>query len=211
MCCFGWDEDGLRLAQRPSSSQPPTYRLTTQRANCTRTELKCCFGGFETAATNNNGPNLKLLLVSIWIFNGPESENGVKIPAPFQKILEQDNRLYAVTLSAISSVKTWLDANPCIFFPEYTRHDLRHNEEVLWATLDLTTELSLDILSPADVATLIGAILLHDSAMHLSEDGFISLIEKDSLWRPVEEFDQKSWFDTWEDFLSTASRYDEKQ
>jgi hypothetical protein len=136
----------------------------------------------------------------------------MQIPEKFKIILERDNSLHASTLQAIEQTKLWLDEFPANeFFPEYTRHDNRHNEEVLFTTSELITEAALEVITPQDVSVLIGAILLHDSAMHLTKEGFLSLIDRKSAWRPIPFFYEKEWADEWEDFLAIARRYNQKQ
>lgn len=55
-----------------------------------------------------------------------------------------------------------------------------------------------------DVFALVAATLLHDCALHLSEDGFVSLLRT----KTVGEFD---WRRQWSEFLVEAKRFDAKQ
>lgn len=44
--------------------------------------------------------------------------------------------------------------------------------------------------------------------MHLTEDGFKSLVAPDSRWKPVSYFDSKTWRELWVDFMAEARRFD---
>jgi molecular chaperone HtpG len=94
------------------------------------------------------------------------------------------------------------------FFPEFTDHGVTHVQDVLRATEFLITEEAREVLTVEDVAVLVLAILLHDSAMHLTVDGFLSLIDRSIERRRVSDMDQLSWPDAWDDFLGDASRWD---
>jgi len=64
-------------------------------------------------------------------------------------------------------------------------------------------------MTPADAAILVLAILLHDSAMHLNDDGFQALLLPSSS-SPVLPLDEP-WPKLWQDFLSEASRFDARK
>jgi hypothetical protein len=57
---------------------------------------------------------------------------------------------------------------------------------------------------------LIIATLLHDCALHLTEDSFIALVTGKTKHSGVKEFDTKSWPELWNDFLFSAMRYDDR-
>lgn len=133
----------------------------------------------------------------------------MNIPPAAQSILESDQAVNGFVNTAISNAEKWLNDAPLAFFPEYTQHDNLHNEDVFATAIELATLDALKILTPADIGVLIGATLLHDSAMHLSEDGFQTLVDLNSDWKPIVEFDTKTWSELWEDFLSEAKRYDQ--
>lgn len=72
----------------------------------------------------------------------------------------------------------------------------------------LASRESLALLSPLDAALLCLASLLHDSAMHLSEDGFEHLIS--GRWPPP-RLAEKAWPVAWDEFLLEASKFDARQ
>lgn len=63
------------------------------------------------------------------------------------------------------------------------------------------------LFTPADAGCLILAVLLHDAAMHLTEDTFKRLIQ--SRDTPLLDEDC-TWPELWSNFLSEASRWDDK-
>jgi len=127
----------------------------------------------------------------------------VKIPPRLSALLHKDDNLTAAVLHAISVVRPWFEDNKLVFFPGYTDHGPKHIQEVFEAADFLINESSLEILNPKDVAVLILGIILHDCAMHLSEDGFVSLIGDVS--RPLDEdFRDQPWPRLWNDFMAEA-------
>jgi molecular chaperone HtpG len=70
---------------------------------------------------------------------------------------------------------------------------------------------SWPLVSPGDAAVLVLAILLHDCAMHLTEDGFVSLVDSVSSRSIIPNSDDEPWPVLWSDFLGEASRFDAKK
>lgn len=130
------------------------------------------------------------------------------LPDVFLEKVKPDHQLTGLISTAISQFSGWLEMSSTPFFPEYTDHSLKHVEEVLGTSVDIASNEAIDILSGQDVTAFTLAVCLHDCAMHLTEDGFLSLVSKNSLWKPVEFFDSKSWQELWEDFISEARRFD---
>jgi molecular chaperone HtpG len=91
------------------------------------------------------------------------------------------------------------------FFPAYTDHGVAHIQETLVTSVGLITDASWEVLGPEDVAVLILAIILHDSAMHLSEDGFAALVRSPQV---VPGLGDRPWSALWEDYLVEAQRWD---
>lgn len=115
---------------------------------------------------------------------------------------------------AVEAVKSdfvaWFDASTIPFFVDYTNHGTQHLEGVLTTVDELITRPSARLLSAEDAATLTLSVLLHDSAMHLSETGFYDLIRGSSRSNRL-PFDDKSWPELWSDFLFAARRWDEQK
>jgi molecular chaperone HtpG len=134
----------------------------------------------------------------------------VNIPTRLKSLLQKDDNLTAAVLHAISVVRPWFEDNKLVFFPEYTDHGPKHIQEVFETAESLITESAWKILNSKDVAVLILGIILHDCAMHLSEDGFVSLISDDS--RPLNEsFRDQPWPRLWNDFMAESRRFDDRK
>ncbi|WP_265593724.1 ATP-binding protein [Verrucomicrobium sp. BvORR034] len=106
------------------------------------------------------------------------------------------------------SFTTWISASKVPFFPEYTDHGISHIESVLDTAVGLMTEDSWEVFSATDAAVLILSVLLHDSAMHLSEEGFLSLLKKGRSECCVPDLNDPPWANLWQDFLAEARRFD---
>lgn len=132
----------------------------------------------------------------------------MKIPEFFESLIKKDSAISAGIYASIPKFEMWIENSTLPFFPEYTKHDLEHIEDVLNTARDLIHSEAEDLITPGDSAVLVFSCLLHDSAMHLTEDGFISLIAEDGCWKPIPEFDSISWCDLWENFMSDARRFD---
>ncbi len=134
----------------------------------------------------------------------------MRIPNRLSALLQTDDKLNGTVLQTISIVKPWFEDNKLVFFPEYTDHGPKHIEEVFETTESLITETAWSLLGSQDAATLIVGIILHDCAMHLSEDGFITLITDGS--RPLDDgFRDKPWPRLWDEFMVEAKRFDERK
>lgn len=98
-----------------------------------------------------------------------------------------------------------------VFFPEYTDHGPQHIEDVMMTAESLITDNSWSHLTPEDSAALALSIVLHDCAMHLSEDGFLELLDPTITRQTIPLFAEKAWPELWVDFLGEASRFDAKK
>jgi len=134
----------------------------------------------------------------------------VNIPSRLSALLQKDDNLTGAVLHTISVVRPWFEDNKLVFFPGYTDHGPKHIQEVFEAAEFLITESAWEILNPKDVAVLILGIILHDCAMHLSEDGFVSLIS-DGSRHLDEDFRDQAWPRLWNDFMAEARRFDERK
>lgn len=132
----------------------------------------------------------------------------MQIPQVFEETLKASPAHLTLVNTVIEHITPWLNNSATPFFPEYTDHSLTHLEEVLQTAEDIATPEALEHLSAHDIAVLTIAICLHDCAMHLTEDGFQSLISPNSHWKPIEQFDKKSWHQLWVDFIAEARRFD---
>ena len=132
----------------------------------------------------------------------------MQIPKRLAYVLERDQPLDGAVTLSISQFEPWIKNAYLPFFPEYTKHDIEHIEGVLRTAAGLIRDDSWASITAPDAAVLILAILLHDCAMHLSEDGVFSLLAPDRCDKKVAGMDDKPWNILWEDFYGEASRFD---
>lgn len=102
----------------------------------------------------------------------------ITIPDRLKTKLEKNPALCGAVYSSLSKLNPWFSDNKTVFFPEYTDHGITHLQEVINTADSLITDESWPSITANDAAAIITSTLLHDCAMHLSEDGFYSLINK---------------------------------
>lgn len=134
----------------------------------------------------------------------------MKIPQRLGKLLSEDQSLYGSVIETLANFEPWLNFSSTPFFPEYTDHGPNHIRSVLQTAESLITDESWVSLTPADSAVLIYSVLLHDIAMHLTEDGFLALIDSQSTWNNQANRSATNWFEEWQRFLQSAKRWDQK-
>ncbi|MEO5348211.1 MAG: ATP-binding protein [Magnetococcus sp. YQC-3] len=130
------------------------------------------------------------------------------LPALITECLHRDPALHGAVNVAVGQFAPFLREETPPFFPEYTDHGMRHNEEVIKTAVALMTERAAEIFSPQDAAILVLSVLLHDCAMHITADGFFHLIKEGSIWQPVLGFADKPWSILWDGFIAEAVRFD---
>ena len=132
----------------------------------------------------------------------------MRLPEQLKQKLAKDAALSGAVDSSLAEFEPWIKSSGLPFFPEYTDHGPEHIENVLQTAYALMSNESREIITPSDAAVLVLAILLHDVAMHLSEDSFFYLIRHDQNHPVIDGFDDKPWCLLWEDFMSEAKRFD---
>jgi molecular chaperone HtpG len=135
----------------------------------------------------------------------------MRIPEPFNKILERDQRLHGAVLDILTSFEPILKDNKLYFFEEYTDHGIDHIESVLDSAAHIVTPSALGLLGPKDITVLLLSVLLHDLGMHVEYATFVSLLNGEYDDVRVGRFDSKTWKELWEDFLIEAKRFSGKQ
>lgn len=130
----------------------------------------------------------------------------IKIPELFQQKLADSSVLKAAVSNSFTQFEPWLASSGMPFFPGFTDHGPRHISDVLDTAASLISDESQNLITAEDVAVLCIAILLHDCAMHLTQDGFRALIE-DSNQPIVLSFGDRPWSQVWQDFTAEARRF----
>jgi molecular chaperone HtpG len=134
------------------------------------------------------------------------------IPRFIQDKIEENIECNAFVTSSINNLRAWIEKNNTQFFKEYSEHGFSHINDVLKSSEHLITEKSKELLSSYDLSVLVISVVLHDSAMHLTEDGFLTLINGD--YPPIESKyikEEPTWDILWNDFISEAKRFDAKK
>jgi len=133
------------------------------------------------------------------------------LPDSMKNRLSENEELEHRVFASLVPFENWLKRSKPIFFPEYTDHGWKHVEQVICGSWALMTDAARELTTPEDVALLLIAIVLHDSAMHLTEDGFRSLIETHPAEFCLDGFNDQNWSVLWIDFVSESSRWSERQ
>lgn len=134
----------------------------------------------------------------------------MRLPKDLEKLLKKDINLQNQVNQVISFTTPILKRNESPLFPDFTDHGLEHIELVTQTAWSLMTDSARKLTSSGDAAILILSCILHDIAMHLSEEGFLSLINTDESWQLVPEMGDKPWRELWADFKLEARRFDER-
>jgi molecular chaperone HtpG len=122
-----------------------------------------------------------------------------------------DARFDYVALQAVKDFQEWFTDSKMPFFPDYTDHGINHLQDVLSTAANLIPIHSQEYFTSADATVLIMAVLFHDSALHLSEEGFFELIQGDYSKNFINTFDKQTWRQTWQEYLFNARRWDENK
>lgn len=136
----------------------------------------------------------------------------LSLPRRTKEKLELSAAYQGFVYSSIDNFNAWLSDNKTVFFPEYTDHGFVHLNEVLLSADSIILDESWELLTPQDMAAMVISVLLHDCAMHLTEDGFYSLIndEFDAISSRYTGTEEK-WSVVWFEFFSEAKRFDAKK
>jgi molecular chaperone HtpG len=137
--------------------------------------------------------------------------SAIDYPAFFEKKLAKNRSVRAAVDKTIVDFGEWFSDSKLPFFPDYTDHGPRHLAKVLTIAERLIADRSHDAITAEDVAVLILSVVLHDSAMHLSEAGFRSLVKGPISDNRLDAFNEGSWPELWSEFLATATRWDDQR
>ena len=133
------------------------------------------------------------------------------IPERLKLALAASPEIQGFVLSTVASCAALTKDVP-IFFPEYTDHSIRHFRDVLRSADSLISDQAHRTITTEDAAGLIIAVCLHDLGMHLTFDGFKSLVERSQRFPPanivIPRIDSETWPELWQEFLKRAVRWD---
>jgi molecular chaperone HtpG len=135
----------------------------------------------------------------------------VQIPEKFDDILKRNQKLHGAVMLSVTEFEPWLRLSGTPFFPEYTDHGPKHLSDTLATSSGIIRDEAWSAITSADIAVLTLAVLLHDCAMHLSEDGFVALVKPGTGRATIEVLGDASWTSLWVDFLGEASRFDARK
>jgi hypothetical protein len=135
----------------------------------------------------------------------------MKLPTRLADLLTSNAELLGAVNLTLHDFLIWFGDRNMVFFPEYTDHGPKHIEEVIVTAEALIKDESWTHLTPEDAAVLVLSIVLHDCAMHLSEDGFVEIVSPASSRQIVPGFSERPWPELWADFLAEASRFDARK
>ncbi len=131
----------------------------------------------------------------------------ISMPVRLADKLGSEGTLRAAVDLTLSDFIPWMASSGMPFFPEYTDHGPGHVEGVVLTASSLVSDDAWEHVSSPDAAVLVIAAVLHDCAMHLTEDAFTQLIGGTWGGDPVEP-DDAPWPAVWEEFLQRATRFD---
>jgi molecular chaperone HtpG len=135
----------------------------------------------------------------------------ITIPSQLEQKLKTDPQLYSGVLATCGMLTDVLRMSRLPFFPDYTDHGLSHIEDVLLTAEALIPEAAWAEFTSGDAAVLVLSVLMHDLALHLSEDGFNYLLEEGSGEYKISGLVDPEWKWLWLQYLSEARRWDGRQ
>lgn len=129
------------------------------------------------------------------------------LPPKFEDLLAKSGSNRLIVDQPLKLLEPILQSNALTFFPDYTDHGIHHIESVCATAEALITEDGWSAFTDVDAAVFVFSALLHDLAMHITEDQFVELVtDKD---RPlIEDTGDQPWPLLWHRFLVEARRYD---
>ena len=103
----------------------------------------------------------------------------MRIPKFFASKLSKDRELQGYVNLCIAAFEPWIAHSGTPFFPEYTDHGTAHLESILDSAEALLTKGTRKLITPSDAAVLVLSTLLHDAALHITEDSFFALLDQE--------------------------------
>jgi molecular chaperone HtpG len=131
----------------------------------------------------------------------------ITLPHPLASQLANSPDLLAAVTQALVDFAPVLRQGHLIFFPDYTDHGELHVQEVLNTATSLIRPEALPLMTSADAAVLIVATLLHDLALALTPDAFLTLLAEALPASPSLRRNTYTWAGRWDSFCGDASRF----
>jgi molecular chaperone HtpG len=135
----------------------------------------------------------------------------LKLPAFFAKLAADTPLAADVLMPASVRCSEIADSSEPFFFPEYTDHSLVHITDVLGAVIDIIHEDAEPVLTAKDYVAAALATMLHDIALHIRSDGFLSLVDSANQYKLTFDEKEPSLARLWDEFVSEATRFDSRQ
>src|SRR5690242_4193801 len=95
----------------------------------------------------------------------------IAMPPRLWEVLRRDRRLDGAVSNTLATFESWLLVSQLPLFPDFIDHGVQHLNDVLSMADQLIAQQSRELLSPADIACLVIAVLLHDMGMHFTPEG----------------------------------------
>jgi molecular chaperone HtpG len=133
------------------------------------------------------------------------------IPNKFLNILSNSPANYSIVLDVITSFQPIFEDNKLFFFEEYTDHGIKHIESVLMSAEFLISDESFKNITANEITILILSIILHDLGMHIEHATFCSMLKGDYDKFIINNLDNRTWAELWDDYLSEVKRFSSNQ
>lgn len=133
------------------------------------------------------------------------------IPDRFHALISSNRRYSEIVSAFAEDLELFLSSQPPAFFPEYTEHGPQHISEVLSTAEALMRAEAWSSFSSSDAVVLVLGTILHDAALHLTEDGFNALLTGSSKHEPIPGLGVPAWDLTWRRFMDEAKRFTGRQ
>lgn len=137
--------------------------------------------------------------------------NMIIIPERLEQKLSDNKEMLSIVWETITEFKPIIEANKLEFFPDYTDHGVLHINKVLKIVDMLIPGDFFEKLTGNDIGAIILAAVLHDLGMHISYDGFNELVYGAYSSNRIEDLDNSSWSNSWEDYLSESKIWSGKK
>ena len=147
----------------------------------------------------------------------------IRIPPRLRQLMCRVPALEGLVLVTAAKCANFCETRPT-FFPEYTDHSADHIEAVLRSADALISDTAYctdpssakpEVMTPKDSVVLSLAIWLHDVGMHLTFDGFITLVGSEAQAGErrilIPYMDTRTWPEMWAEYLAETRRWDSRK